>query len=417
MAQRKKKPSGHQLESIARAHHKNEFLRKLKHFVNSCSGEEVFSLIPQTILDRIYIIRCHSLSVFPAKGNAIPNNLLNELRHILSAWLKKETLVLSKFNQSISIDDFLTVGLTTFYMGQIFTKEDFANAPRIKAALSNFCNDPEPYEEYNSRLTAIFTTISSCLSNIGDYFYWMNYEIDMAEDGLSGVCNRVEIHKDIHQCRQFILNGKRRPAVRLGWAHPCTGLQWTALNPKLFGVEHFLPDKPIPVYVQSHALIRLSERMDSIIPSLAQFNMFLSFQNPHISYDSYHNLLIEYQIFGIKAGYFRVDLVNGIAVVRTFLFLTQSGTPEGNLLWKNTGLQKLDTKFLALDRLSSFMTSDVGGNLQIRKIFQDSGCQSLLEFYKGGDTFSGKYPSHFTSTLILDYLGYSETPVLEEVIE
>lgn len=367
-------------------------------------------------MNRIYLIRCHSLSIFPAEGNAIANNLVNELRQILSAWLKKEFIVLQKFNQTISIDDFLTIGLTTFYIGQIFKDDDFSKAPRINAALSAFCTDPEPYEEYNNRLIGIFTTIGSCLSNIGDHFYWMNYEIDIAENGKSGVTNRVEIHKSIHQSRQFIFNGKRGPAVRLGWAHPCEGLQWTELNPSLFDVKNLSPDKPIPVYVQSHALIRLSERLDSIIPILAQYHMYLSFQNPHVSYDNYHNLLIEYQIFGIKTGYFRVDIVDGIAVVRTFLFLTQSGTPEGNLLWKNTGLQKLDTKFLALDRLSSFMTSDVGGNLQIRKIFQDSGCQSLLEFYKGGDTFSGKFPSHFTSTLILDYLGYSETPVLEEVI-
>ncbi len=417
MTKRKKKPSGHQQEAIARAHHKNEFLRKLRHFINCFSNEDIFSLIPNKILDRTYIIRCHSLSIFPANTVLIPNDLLNEIRKILSTWVKKECLVLPKFNQSISIDAFLTVGLTAFCMGHLIKEEDFVNATKVKAALSSFCNDPEPYDETYNRLVHIFTTIGSCISNIGDHFYWMNYEIDLEEEGKFGITNRVEIHKDNHQSRQIILDGKKRPAVRLGWAQPCVGLQWTALDPSLFGVSKSESDKPIPVYVQSHALIRLSERMDSMIPSLAQHNMFLSFEEPRVFYDSYHNLLIEYRIYGIKAGYFRVDIVDGIAVVRTFLFLTQSGTPEGNLLWKNTGLQKLDTKFLALDRLSSFMTSDVGGNLQIRKIFQDSGCQSLLEFYKGGDTISGKYPSHFTSSLILDYLGYNETPVLEGVFE
>ena len=52
MAQHKKKPTGYQIEAVAKAHHKNEFLRKLKIFVNNCCNEDIFTLIPPKITKR-----------------------------------------------------------------------------------------------------------------------------------------------------------------------------------------------------------------------------------------------------------------------------------------------------------------------------------------------------------------------------
>ena len=52
-----------------------------------------------------------------------------------------------------------------------------------------------------------------------------------------------------------------------------------------------------------------------------------------------------------------MDIIEGKIVIRTFLFVTNNGTPEGKKLAQITGLQKLDKKYLALDKLSTFMTS------------------------------------------------------------
>ncbi len=88
--------------------------------------------------------------------------------------------------------------------------------------------------------------------------------------------------------------------------------------------------------------------------------------------------MIEYRYAGKKAGYFRVDIIEGVLLVRTFLFIPNNITPEGQLLEKNTGLQKLDKKYLAI------------------RILDKSGCNSLIELYKkieGTTTHEGKFIS------------------------
>jgi len=171
------------------------------------------------------------------------------------------------------------------------------------------------------------------------------------------------------------------------------------------------------VYIQSHALLRLADRIDSIDASMAQYNMYTSFLDAKVCYDNFHNLMIEYRIFGTRAGYFRIDIVEKVVVVRTFLFLTQSSTPEGRLLLKNAGLQKLDTSYLAIDKLSSFMSSDIGNNENIRKMFENSGCQCLLGLYNRVNKICTKQSTQPTIKLMLEYLGYNEKLIPEEVFD
>ena len=125
--------------------------------------------------------------------------------------------------------------------------------------------------------------------------------------------------------------------------------------------------------------------------------------------------LIEYRIYGTRTGYFKIDIVGNIVVVRTFLFLTNNGTPEGELLGKNTGLKMLDKKYLLIDKLSTFISSDIGTSPQLKKIFCDSGCQSLFDLHDNNGGIYQKTPLKPTSEFMLAYLGWNNTVVSEAV--
>ncbi len=116
-----------------------------------------------------------------------------------------------------------------------------------------------------------------------------------------------------------------------------------------------------------------------------------------------------------KAGYFRFDVVGNIIVVKTFLFLTNSGTPEGDLLAKNTGLKVLDMKYLTIDKLSTFMSSDIANNVQINKIFTDAGCQSLFELYAKVADICTKHSNQTPFARMLDYIGINEASIKETI--
>ncbi|MDI6739251.1 MAG: hypothetical protein QME74_02690 [Candidatus Edwardsbacteria bacterium] len=88
---------------------------------------------------------------------------------------------------------------------------------------------------------------------------------------------------------------------------------------------------------------------------------------------------MEYRIFNIKAGYLALEIKQGRALIRTFLFITSDGTPEGDRLRQVCGLGRLDKHFLALDRLSTFVAADFSGHAKLRELFAEAGLECLWE--------------------------------------
>ena len=117
-----------------------------------------------------------------------------------------------------------------------------------------------------------------------------------------------------------------------------------------------------------------------------------------------NNFLIEYKYNGKKAGYLLAGIYGDKVVIRTFLFLTNNGTPEGKKLQKLAGIQKQDKQYLLLDKLSTFMNPDLRKNETIRRLFFDAGCGDLFELTKG-QTFGGAVDyANVNVKSILDYL-------------
>jgi len=407
MAQRKKKPSEHQLQAIATAHHRNEFMRKIKHNLNSCCGEDIYSLIPNYILDDLYLKRNHSLKVVEAKGHSIPKEVLNEIKAFVSKWTKDETIEYSLFPLKTTLDEYFTVGQSIVTLSRTIDKFKFPDIEKVKSVLIKFQNDEEIFRNAFFQLNNSFIAMANCVMNIRNRFYWMNMGVALADNG--GMNYLVEIYTGVPTSINIKIDEKPRPVTRLGWAYPVTGIVWVTIKPSLLKIKNRLFDSPMDVYIQSHAFDRLAERIDCIYEIMAQYSLYLSLMEPKVCYDNNHELMIEYRIFGTKAGYFRIDVVGKIVVIRTFLFLTNNGTPESNLLEKNTGLKMLDKKYLAIDKLSTFMSSDIGRNEQIKKIFSDAGCESLLELYENVGPICTKHSDQSSLSLMLEYIGHDNT--------
>ncbi|MEH6309104.1 hypothetical protein RYH73_25865 [Olivibacter sp. CPCC 100613] len=129
------------------------------------------------------------------------------------------------------------------------------------------------------------------------------------------------------------------------------------------------------------------------MPSTASRNVLLSppgyvqtiltdlFTNgkPHFRYYEGRSLL-ECYIGKHKVGYFVITPHDGKWVVRTFLFLTNDGTPEGRKLADLTDWQRMDRKYLMVDRMDAFLAYNISGDAGLRKLFVKAGCGSLLRF-------------------------------------
>ena len=66
-------------------------------------------------------------------------------------------------------------------------------------------------------------------------------------------------------------------------------------------------------------------------------------------------------------------------MIRSFLFLTNDGPPEGRKLRALTGLAKYDKKYLGIDKLSTFTAYRIHEDEALSALCQGAGCSSLLD--------------------------------------
>lgn len=160
------------------------------------------------------------------------------------------------------------------------------------------------------------------------------------------------------------------------------GIKWAGLDNKNVGLTGL--EKNIPVYIQSHALERLYERIDCFenSKSLIYDYLWCSILNAKVVKSTNGKYLIEYWFNCHKLGYLVTTINDGVAIVRTFLFITMDGTPEGLLLHKKLGIRRDDKEYLHLDKLRTYLMTDIQEDTELRNIFEECGCGHLFKVVK-----------------------------------
>jgi len=155
------------------------------------------------------------------------------------------------------------------------------------------------------------------------------------------------------------------------------------LTPENLGITGMLQTFPLKVYIQQHALDRLKERVGNYFSDISYILVIESLLERPIHSDN-GRLLFPFMNSRSKLGYLSAVITGDKLVVLTFLFITNNGTPEGKRLHDLIGLQKEDKKYLGIDKLSTFIRSDIGQNEKLKDLFCKAGCGALFELSKAG---------------------------------
>lgn len=407
MAHRKKKPSRESIQKLERVQHKNEFIRRVLALLPYYLEPRQIALIPRPALDYLYMIRFGSPIVAAADGHEIPNEVLKETKFALTEMLKLETIPLYENGPEVPISDYITIAQSIRIFGEKIDETSFPRAGEIKAALVPKIRFDDGTMKSIRRICVSVNVAATQYSNLWDGCYWARLDLILPSNEIKRAQYRVNIYHNTPPQVRIKVDGNTRPAVRVGWNdYGSSEMRWLSFDPKLLSNNASLPSQKLDVYIQAHAIERLRERIDCMELALIHMEVFWSLMDPRVIASGFGYDLIEFRISDMRAGYFVFSIVDGVMLIRTFLFITNNGTPEGAKLQKVTGLGRLDKKYLAIDRLSSFMSSDIGENSMIREIFEQCDCENLLHLYQEIETSSKctKHSSQKTALLIEKYL-------------
>lgn len=202
-----------------------------------------------------------------------------------------------------------------------------------------------------------------------------NNEKTLSESWTSKYCVGYEVVPV--PSRTFTVEGSRRIGYRYGFPIKVSSEDlWLTLPARLFGIAN---RESLEVYIQTHALNRIVERIDTILFGMAFAICTIELKaKPIVRKVGSNSFLIDVVVCNLKLGYFVACIVDGVVFIKTFLFVTSSSTPEGRKLDTLTGLKKLDKQFLGIDKLSTYLALDVNKSPELVAIFQEAGLEELL---------------------------------------
>jgi hypothetical protein len=388
------------------AQYKRLFFEKLQNLCRQIGDASLYHVIPLREKEHIYLFRGAPLKVVAAPGAKIPKRMVDALTQTIKSQQVIMTLeVLKDSDQMMTFADYFLVGHP---LEHILSQEEtvFPGKERFDDYVSLRKKRREIYACGVEEICQTACHIFNDLEKKYLYTYTLRISVPAMESGI-----QIPQNTDIFgkEWMAFIKQDFRlHPIVTIG-TYPLelrkirmddethsvmqTGLMSYNKNgkqqliPFTVSVDDLHINTPfsglqLPVYIQQHALNRMKERIGFIVPTFYQMLLISALDYKEFIPIAANRLLMACFANNLKIGYFVAEIVDGIIMIRTFLLLTNSGTPEGNKLTKLTGLQIADHKYLSIDTLQGLANSDIEQNETICNLFREAGCGSILELCK-----------------------------------
>ena len=213
-----------------------------------------------------------------------------------------------------------------------------------------------PFLEGVSMLTQVPKMYAACffmlinrLNDISKYFYSFEMISKQEESGMKitpvlSICFATK--ESMLICRSY------RSVYKIANPLSSSEIKWLTIPEKKDQTQNHNNKACLNMYIQAHALTCLKESLD--IFDKQTINAILNYNLRHVDkIESYkENLLLPIKIYNIKIGYLICIVSGSNLVARTFSFIHQKDTPEGDRLIKDITQPNLNSKLHQAYKLS-----------------------------------------------------------------
>jgi len=355
------------------------FYHRLRIICEKMVGPGLFELLPESSLRLLYVYRYPDVKVVVRGTGAMTGKELIEYRQSLVELLS-EHYVDTLRGEHISYARFLTDALVLIHYIEYRVGNRIKGFSKLREAFAPYFTDTDWFRHQREKIVQLMS-----ISDLALYDFYrgtVRFSFDRMAIERVGKNNELLVYRLAHTTKLHEIDGKKRHVVRMGMpsSTKVDEFEWIAVRPSQLGILDIEGEVPLPIYAQQHALDRFEERavMWRGYVQVYLGQLFLNGSPKTIIRKSH--ILLECCIGPHKIGYFVVSLHEDKWLIRTFLFLTNEGTPEGNKLKQLTKLQIEDKKYLMIDRMDAFLIYDIAGDNALQKLFTKAGCGSLLQY-------------------------------------
>ncbi len=361
---------------------KRNYRKRVERLCLTVAGPGVYQMIPKKDLHRMFVIRALPFEIYPAPGQNIPDDVLRKMRKIYLSLSRHENVCVTESGIEIPLSEFLTTGLNLKFYIDGLRDSDYPDAAAVKEALAPFTSFEEGFDKADELFDLLLNVLGFETSYLDSYLYWTRFAPSLRREGGFAVENHIYVYCRKREEMKVKIGGMNRTVFRVRIA--LSGSKENILDVRIPG-EKLGPagarKNMFGIYIQQHALMRLMERLAPLDRISIEDHVCTSLLKPVVLRQGDGSYLIEMRVSNIKAGYLLAEIIGDILVVKTFLFITNGGTPEGRRLQQIAGLERPDREYLAIDRLSTFARADIRDDKNLEALFTKAGCGCLFALH------------------------------------
>lgn len=402
----KKKNNGTQAMKQSRAQVDRNALLRFERACDYMVGPGYFEKFTPLCRERLLRNRCDAVKM-KINGAALKNGDGKIYQEIFNEQLNKMTFT-TILGLEMPVSLYLREGLGLIYYVEAMKDEPLRYIDELTEVFRPYEFDSELMTRPIVNLVFMLHRFSIIVSDWAKhtFMYSVKTLVIYTSDGDSN-CISVE-SKKLESCAVKV-DGIKRVVVRVGWSDVNGLVDYRSIDARRIGLRHPCVCK---VYIQHHALQRLEERL-GVLPGVTHHAIYELFGNKEIVFQNQGaTSLVEFWLYEVKIGYLVCSLAEDKIVIRTFLFLTNDGTPEGKRLSELTKLELLDKEYLGIDTLEGFLSFNIAEDERLSALFTKAGCGGLLDLSEIKPYYMADVKERDTAKLLGYLLGKVDECVL-----
>lgn len=333
--------------------------------------------------------------IYAENGSPVPKAYIKFFNQTMSISEKQMYYGDPKYN--ISFMEYVTCGLSFIFSIRNYdceerniNKDQFELLEKIRVSLLHYTQTHEN-EAYAVRVNEIMRFLFLYVSQ-PNYRYYTCREEGVANPLKLRIENHIYVSSIEPERKNFIVNGNIRSSYQLrifNLAEEAGDLLPVPAQIPIALLEAENTNQLInlaktnisaPIYIQSHAINRLHERMDGKDNIYQNLIFSVSFLMPKvITAVNGQRLICALDLTGNVVGYFPFIKQDGMVLLLSFLPLSSPITPEGSILHKELGIELEDSKYIRLDKLSFYTKTDFDSIPHLKQALKKAGMWHLTE--------------------------------------
>lgn len=382
---RRKKEQKKIARDVKNSSRRREFINYLFNLIGS---EQLFNKLPKYVKDAIYSVTWPQIQIDSESVKDHPK--INEIEENIKYLLN---VIKIKINDEIEIpvsNVYGIIGIYAILLGIIKDGSHYLSQSKIKTK-----SHIKTKEECLSAIKVckeIFTNVQNTLDKI-ELSYINSIGLIAGQETLKYFSLKekclipsIEVRKNdkLKKFPVIVINefSPKEESITIDnlsrKAYLCKAYTYRELIDCVLPSRTINNKNPLPVYIQEHAINRLIERIGIDPLGYIHDCVGRSLMVPKVSGTNGPSYLIEFDYYSQKIGYLIVTNEGDFAVVRSFKFLTMTGTPEFYKLKRELKGSREDFEYLGLDTFATFINSDISKDSILREIFTNCGLGHLF---------------------------------------